>query len=80
VPVCDRVRRPDYGKTDKLPGLWVCADNDLFWGADAPRGWHAAYIGGGAPVELAVIGSPVWRLDAGALWNSAGHSGDPSGL
>ncbi len=45
-----------YGKTGKLPGLWVYADNDLFWGADAPRGWHAAYIAGGAPAELAVTG------------------------
>lgn len=45
-----------YGKTGKMPGLWVYADNDRFWGADAPRAWHSAYTASGAPAELAVTG------------------------
>ena len=35
-----------FGSKTKLPGLWLYAANDLFWGADAPRDWHMAFSKG----------------------------------
>ncbi|HEY3177717.1 MAG TPA: CocE/NonD family hydrolase [Casimicrobiaceae bacterium] len=32
-----------YGKTARVPGLWLYAQNDSFWGADRPRAWHRAF-------------------------------------
>lgn len=37
-----------YGKTAKVPSLWMYAENDKFWGAEAPKGWHAAFAQGGS--------------------------------
>jgi hypothetical protein len=38
----------EFGKTTHIPGLWLYAQNDLYWGVEAPRVWHAAYVQGGA--------------------------------
>jgi dienelactone hydrolase len=32
------------GKTTSTPSLWLYAENDLYWGADAPKQWHKAFI------------------------------------
>lgn len=37
------------GKTTQVPGLWLYAANDLYWGARAPAAWHAAFAQGGSP-------------------------------
>jgi len=42
----------DYGRSTVLPNLWLYALNDQFWGADAPRGWHAAFARGGSPTTF----------------------------
>ena len=37
-----------YGRTTKVPSLWVYAINDQYWGPDAPAAWHAAFAQGGS--------------------------------
>lgn len=41
-----------YGRTTTVPNLWVYALNDRYWGADAPREWHAAFARGGSPTRF----------------------------
>ena len=48
----------DYGRSTSVPSLWVYALNDRYWGADAPRAWHAAFARGGSPT-LFVQAPPV---------------------
>jgi dienelactone hydrolase len=38
----------EFGKITRVPNLWLYAENDLYWGPDSPRAWHAAYAKGGA--------------------------------
>lgn len=54
----ERVREAfaTYGKTARMPSLWLYAQNDKFWGAEAPRQWHAAYVAGGGVAEF--VGTP----------------------
>ena len=51
-----------YGKTARMPSLWLYAQNDKFWGPDAPRQWHAAYVASGSAAEF-VQTSPVPNAD-----------------
>jgi len=37
-----------YGTTTRIPTLWLYAENDLFWGADVPKNWFAAFKMGGS--------------------------------
>lgn len=41
-----------FGRTTKIPNLWLYAENDLYWGAEAPRRWHAAFAAGGSPTQF----------------------------
>ena len=36
------------GRATTLANLWVYAENDEFWGPDAPLAWHAAFAAGGS--------------------------------
>ena len=63
-----------FGQSTKVPNLWLYAANDLYWGADAPKVWHAAFAAGGSPTRF-VQTSPVPNHDGhllmrygGALW------------
>lgn len=70
----------ELGKTTRIPSIWLYAENDLFWGAEPPKQWHAAYAqsmqaaGAAAGLTEAVFTEPVGadghRLLAagGALW------------
>jgi dienelactone hydrolase len=67
----------DYGQSTHVPSLWVYALNDEFWGADAPRDWHAAFARGGsastfvqAPAVPAGDGHELSRYTP-ALWAPA---------
>lgn len=51
-----------YGKTTSMPGLWLYAQNDKYWGPDAPKQWHAAYVAGGSAAEL-ITTPPVPNAD-----------------
>ncbi len=55
-----------YGKTARIPSLWLYAQNDKFWGADAPRQWHAAYVASGGAAEF-VATPPVPNTDGHEL-------------
>lgn len=41
-----------YGRATRVPSLWVYAVDDRFWGAEAPRRWHAAFARGGSPTRF----------------------------
>jgi dienelactone hydrolase len=42
----------DYGRSAKLPMLWIYTENDLYFGADYPRSWFRAYQANGAPARM----------------------------
>jgi dienelactone hydrolase len=44
----------EYGKTTRVPSLWLYAENDSFWGSRWPRVWHHAFANGGSATELVV--------------------------
>jgi dienelactone hydrolase len=35
-----------YGHTTQVPSIWLYATNDLYWGAEPPKQWHAAFAQG----------------------------------
>lgn len=41
-----------YGKTTRVPSLWLYAENDLYWGPEWPRAWHRAFAKGGSRTEF----------------------------
>lgn len=41
-----------FGKTTRIPGLWLYAENDQYWGPQAPRDWFAAFEAGGSQVTF----------------------------
>ena len=45
-----------YGKTSRLPTLWIYAENDLFWGADWPTRWVDAYNAAGGAATFMGMG------------------------
>jgi dienelactone hydrolase len=64
------------GKTTRVPTLWLYAQNDLFWGTDAPKQWFESFKAGGSatnfvqtpPVpggvdghRLVFAGGPLWK-------------------
>ncbi|TKC86056.1 dipeptidyl aminopeptidase [Trinickia terrae] len=54
----------ELGATATIPGLWLYAANDHFWGPDAPRKWYDAFEAGGSPAEF---------VNAGELSGRDGH-------
>jgi dienelactone hydrolase len=64
-----------FGTTTKVPNLWLYAENDRYWGPEAPRAWHAAFKAGGSPTTFVQTG-PVPDTDGhqllprgGPLWS-----------
>ena len=41
-----------FGKTAKIPTLWLYSENDQFFGTDKPREWAAAFVGQGGTAEF----------------------------
>ena len=41
-----------YGRTAKVPMLWVYAENDMYFGPEHPRKWHAAFEQSGGRAEF----------------------------
>lgn len=63
------------GRQARGPSLWLYAQNDLYWGADAPKAWHEAYRAGGSDTQF-VATAPVANHDGhqlllhgGRLWS-----------
>lgn len=64
------------GRGVRVPNLWLYAENDRFWGQQAPRAWHAAFAAGGSPTQF-VMTAPVpgedghqLMLRGGRLWSA----------
>ncbi|MES2400153.1 MAG: dipeptidyl aminopeptidase [Pseudomonadota bacterium] len=55
----------EFGRLTRLPSLWLYAENDHFWGAEAPRQWHQAFKTGGSDTEF---------MQTGPLPDHDGHS------
>lgn len=76
----------EFGKTAVIPGLWLYAGNDQYFGAEAPQTWYAAFAAGGSPVKLVSVpevpghdghlllsyGGKFWREDLQAFVKSLG--------
>lgn len=60
-----------FGKTTKVSSLWLYAENDLYWGADAPKEWHMAFSAGGSKTRL-VMTPPVPGVSDGHRLLAAG--------
>jgi len=41
-----------FGRTTRVPNLWLYAENDHFWGPIAPRFWHEAFSAAGGTGEF----------------------------
>ena len=42
----------ELGRATKLPNIWLYAENDLYWGSEPPKQWHAAFSQGASPTEF----------------------------
>jgi dienelactone hydrolase len=42
-------------KQAKVPMLWMYWQNDKYWGAQVPREWHKAWVGGGGQAEFVAL-------------------------
>jgi dienelactone hydrolase len=61
----------EFGKTTRVPSLWLYAENDLYWGPDAPKEWHKAFSAGGSKTKF-VMTPPVPGTDDGHRLLAAG--------
>ena len=61
-----------YGKLVKIPSLWLYAENDQYWGADAPQRWYAAFSAGGSDAALVQTG-PLPEHDGHSLLTFGGR-------
>jgi dienelactone hydrolase len=55
-----------YGRSTRVPSLWLYAENDLYWGARWPREWHRAFAAGGSPTTF-VMTEPLPNADGHQL-------------
>jgi dienelactone hydrolase len=44
-----------YGRSNRLPTLWMYSANDRVWGPVFPRRWHASFIRGGGRGSFAAL-------------------------
>lgn len=44
-----------YGKTARIPTLWIYTQNDTFFAPDLSRAMHAAYVAGGGRAEFHML-------------------------
>lgn len=42
----------NYGKTARMPTLWIYAENDMYFGPKYPREWHEAYTAAGGKAQF----------------------------
>jgi dienelactone hydrolase len=46
----------NYGKTGRIPTLWVYTENDQWMGSEYPMQWHRAYVSAGGAAEFVQFG------------------------
>lgn len=56
----------EWGRSTRVPSIWLYAPNDLYWGEETPRRWHAAFAAGGSPTRF-VGTEPVPAPDGHSL-------------
>jgi len=61
-----------YGRTTRIPNLWLYASNDQFWGPDMPKKWHAAFSSAGGSGDF-VQTAPVPGHDGHYLLSRGGR-------
>ena len=61
----------ELGKLVKVPNLWLYAENDQYWGPEAPRQWHEAFKAGGSDTQFIQTG-PLAGHDGHALLTYGG--------
>lgn len=61
----------ELGKLVKVPNLWLYAENDQYWGPEAPRQWHEAFKAGGSDTQFIQTG-PLPGHDGHALLTYGG--------
>lgn len=65
----------EAGRQARAPSLWLYAENDLYWGPDAPKAWHQAYQAGGSDAQFIGTGPVPGQdghqllLHGGRLWS-----------
>jgi len=42
----------EYGKTARVPTLWLYSENDMYWGPDHPKAWFDAFKAAGGKGEF----------------------------
>ena len=47
----------DYGRTARVPTLWVYAENDRYWGPLYPGTWFDAFRAAGGTGEFVMLGA-----------------------
>ena len=55
-----------FGEITRVPGLWLYAANDLYWGPQWPHAWHQAFVKEGASATF-VMTEPVPNADGHSL-------------
>lgn len=56
----------EFGRSTAVPSLWVYAENDQYFGPDAPVAWHASFARGGSKTTF-VHAPPVADNDGHGL-------------
>jgi dienelactone hydrolase len=51
----------DYGKTARIPTLWVYSENDRYWGPKLPREWFDGFIASGGKGRFVTL--PPYKQD-----------------
>ena len=61
-----------YGKTTRVPTLWLYAENDLFWGPDVPKQWFEAFKTGGSDATFVETPPVPGQMNGHTLINTGG--------
>jgi dienelactone hydrolase len=64
----------DFGKTTRVPNLWIYTENDQYFAPRYSRSWHRAFAAGGSPSQFVLqepFGEDGHRLmgEGRARWN-----------
>lgn len=59
-----------FGRTSRVPMLWVYAQNDHYFGPALARQFHTAFVAGGGNAEF--VAAPAYGEDGHSLFSAAG--------
>jgi dienelactone hydrolase len=51
----------DYGRTSRIPSLWLYSENDRYWGRDNPLAWFEAFRAKGGTADFVQL--PAFKSD-----------------